>query len=154
MSSGFYVRPGLGKKLKSARWSGEISPLRFSWGNEVSWKQEVKETLEKWGTKTRRSGRWSRDRTVKKKKKKSLIFAWGDQSSGSSNGQTAPARRRFSFCAFLVLVQIEPRSSAELAVVLLQSWKKGSHIYTAWNNGFCDCSCWRFSEIKTNSQDE
>lgn len=69
MSSGFYVRPGLGKKLKSARWSGEISPLRFSWGNEVSWKQEVKETLEKWGTKTRRSGRWSRDRTVKKKKK-------------------------------------------------------------------------------------
>lgn len=70
MSSGFYVRPGLGKKLKSARWSGEILPLRFSWGNEVSWKQEVKETLEKWGTKTRRSGRWSRDRTVKKKKKK------------------------------------------------------------------------------------
>lgn len=67
MSSGFYVRPGLEKKLKSARWSGEISPLRFSWGNEVSWKQEVKETLEKWGTKTRRSGRWSRDRTVKKK---------------------------------------------------------------------------------------
>lgn len=106
MSSGFYVRPGLGKKLKSARWSGEILPLRFSWGNEVSWKQEVKETLEKWGTKTRRSGRWSRDRTVKKKKKKSLIFAWGDQSSGSSNGQTAPARRRFHFVHFWSLFKL------------------------------------------------
>lgn len=153
MSSGFYVRPGLGKKLKSARWSGEISPLRFSWGNEVSWKQEVKETLEKWGTKTRRSGRWSRDRTVKKKKKKSdFRLRWPEfwilqRSDG-------PGSQMVSFCAFLVLVQIEPRSSAELAVVLLQSWKKGSHIYTAWNNGFCDCSCWRFSEIKTNSQDE
>lgn len=124
MSSGFYVRPGLGKKLKSARWSGEISPLRFSWGNEVSWKQEVKETLEKWGTKTRRSGRWSRDRTVKKKKKKKSDFRlrwpefWILQRSDGPGSQTV------SFCAFLVLVQIEPRSSAELAVVLLQSWKK------------------------------
>lgn len=90
MSSGLcQTRPV--EKLKSARWSGEISPLRFSWGNEVSWKQEVKETLEKWGTRTRRSGRWSRDRTVKKESDFRL-------SSGSSNGQTARLADGFILC--------------------------------------------------------
>lgn len=145
MSSGFYVRPGLERKLNSARWSVEISPPCFSWGNEVSWKQEVKETLEKWGTKTRRRGQWSKERTVKK----------SDFPPEETRVLDPPTIRRLRLAdGFILCISASSsnwtaelcRARHRIASDVLFKWvktefKKGSHIYTAWNNGFCDCSC-------------